>query len=59
MTPKEEGERDTQCRLCGWREEALDVSLVPIIKLNIKGNPIVHEGGQESCTKVRFLLPKI
>lgn len=56
MTQKESSEGERQCRLCGWREEQLDVRLVLTVKLSTKGKGIVHKGGQVSCTKVKFLL---
>lgn len=38
---KASDKKDSQCRLCGWREETLDVDLVARIKLNTKRKAII------------------
>ena len=38
---KASDKKGSQCRLCGWRKEELDVDLVATIKLNTKGKVII------------------
>ena len=38
---KASDKKDSRCRLCGWREETLDVGLVATVKLNTKRKVLI------------------